>query len=218
MDQTESRHCIRVMRHRIGDQVKIVDGAGGKYTGQIMNEDPGACTIRIIEREPQVVLPKRRVHVAIAPTKSNDRFEWFLEKATEIGISSIIPIICSRSERNRIRTDRLHKILVSAMKQSGRALLPQLSEPVNFSQFINSSATGSKFIAHCTESDRNDIMEVSFADEVTFLIGPEGDFTQEEIKLALDSEYEAVSMGPSTLRTETAGIMVCAAAFFKPLS
>ncbi len=216
LDPTESGHCIRVMRHRTGDQVEIVDGAGGRYTGQIISEDPAACDIRVIGHERQITQPDRKVHIGIAPTKRIDRFEWFLEKATEIGITSITPIICSRSERTRVRADRMHKILVSAMKQSGRAFLPQLNEPLKFEQVINGTAPGSKFIAHCVDDDKTDLLDVAFSDEITFLIGPEGDFTEEEIRKALQNGYLAVSMGQSTLRTETAGIMAVAAAFFKP--
>jgi len=212
LDHLESGHCIRVLRHRKGDLVRLVDGKGGYFKGQIQDDNPENCGIKIQERLSGGIKMSGKLHVCIAPTKRMDRFEWFLEKATEIGVTSITPILCQRSERKKVRIDRMEKILVSAMKQSGRAELPQLHEPVNFKECVSGDTTGSKFIAYCGEGKKNDIRKVEFTGQNTILIGPEGDFTDEEVIHAVSHGYMALSMGAATLRTETAGVMICAAA------
>ena len=147
------------------------------------------------------------LHIAIAPTKNMERFEWFLEKATEIGIDEITPIICSRSERKVIKTERCNKILLSAMKQSLKYHLPKLNEAITLTDFLKSNMDGSKYITHCEKSDKLELRKVNSAEKTLILIGPEGDFSATEIEMALQNQFKAVSLGTSRLRTETAGIV-----------
>lgn len=206
----ESRHCIKVLRMRKGDHVFLMNGKGSLFEAVIQNPDAKACRLEIIHEERQ---QKRRLYhltVAIAPTKNMDRFEWFVEKSTEIGIDRIIPVICSHSERKELKTERLEKILISAMKQSGQLYLPELSQPIAFRDFINQPFDGDKMIAHCEEGSKSELKNsIVPGKNVLILIGPEGDFDADEISLAIGKGYRPVSLGESRLRTETAGIVAC---------
>lgn len=210
MNPAESRHCIRVLRMRKGDNVRFVDGSGGYYEGVISGDDPGEARVTIYKRRMDFPKHPYRLHIGIAPTKNIDRFEWFMEKATEIGIDSVTPLLCARSERKRIRNDRLEAILVSAMKQSVKAWKPQLNEMITLQEFLQGDFSGIDcFVAHCLdERKREDLIrsETSGHDYVV-LIGPEGDFTQEEIAQTLKGGFRPVSLGSSRLRTETAGVV-----------
>lgn len=206
----ESRHIAKVLRKNQGDILKVTNGKGFLFTAEIIEANPKQCLAKIIKVEEEVSKPYR-LHLVVAPTKMNDRYEWFLEKATEIGIDEITPIICDHSERKTIKLNRYERVLQSAMKQSLHYRLPVLNEAIDFSEFITTKIEGQKFIAHCEE----DIPRISLKNEakeketVTILIGPEGDFSPEEIKLALENEWRAVSLGDSRLRTETAAIVAC---------
>ena len=210
LDEEESWHCIKVLRLKKGDHIRLVDGVGSLYEGRIETPDPRACGIHITGRERNHLARDYYLHLAIAPTKSTDRFEWFLEKATEIGVDEITPLICERSERNKIRMDRCRKILVSAMKQSGRAFLPKLNGPVDFNTIIRNPHRGRRLIAHCKMEPGKYAGNLST--EITdwlVLIGPEGDFTDAEISGAREAEFIEISLGEAVFRTETAGIVAC---------
>ncbi|AFL82272.1 RNA methyltransferase, RsmE family [Aequorivita sublithincola DSM 14238] len=216
-DKEESRHIVKVLRMKDGDDFKITNGKGSFFNAEITNANPKGCLVKIISEEIQPPM-SYQLHLAVAPTKLNDRYEWFLEKATEIGISEITPIICAHSERKTIKPDRYEKILQSAMKQSLKAYLPVLNEAVSFKDFINSekSSEGLKCIAHCEETDKKSLKSVINKNQkITILIGPEGDFSSEEIELAKMSGYIPVTLGESRLRTETAAIVACHSVAFK---
>lgn len=207
----ESKHIIKVLRKSIGDQVYITNGKGFLFKGEIISNNPNKCTIQLIDSEYQE--PKAyKLHIAIAPTKLNDRYEWFLEKATEIGITEITPIICDHSERKLIKEERFQKILQSAMKQSLQTHLPILHPLTTYKQFIKmqQSESTTLCIAHCEESTKESLSkELIISKDILILIGPEGDFSLEEIKAATTLDYTEITLGNSRLRTETAGIVAC---------
>ncbi len=206
----EARHCVQVLRKRVGDSLDLVDGQGFFYKGEIIEISRKSCLVRILSKKEQLK-HNPDLKIAIAPTKNIDRLEWFLEKATEIGIDEIVPILCTRSERKRIREDRLQKILLSAMKQSLKAYLPVLHELVDFKTFIQEDhPEKQKFIAYCNDDQLLHLKNVCKKGEsCLILIGPEGDFTPEEIAIAKENGFRGISLGESRLRTETAGLLSC---------
>jgi 16S rRNA (uracil1498-N3)-methyltransferase len=211
LGEEESRHCLQALRKRRGDVITVVDGLGGFYEAVIEQTEKRSCTCRIQRRwrgeENDPVL-----HIAIAPTKNINRLEWFLEKATEIGIQQITPIVCRYSERKAIRADRLEKILLSAMKQSQRSVLPGLSPLTTFEDLVNreSAGTGQKFIAYIDENVKEHLRQnYASGRDVCILIGPEGGFSVEEVALAVEHGFQPVHLGKYRLRTETAGIVAC---------
>lgn len=210
LDESESKHCVRVLRLEQGDEIILVDGRGGMFTAEIEDPNPKRCAVKIIRSELNSGQRNYSVHIAIAPTKNIERIEWFLEKATEIGLDRITPLICRFSERKEIKNDRLEKVMVSAMKQSLKAHLPQLDHLTRFSDFIAQPFDGQKFIAHCDDQHR-DLLKKMIAPNQHYLIliGPEGDFSSEEIEAALKAGFHPVSLGESRLRTETAGLVAC---------
>lgn len=208
-DKEESKHIIKVLRKKEGDILHVTNGLGFLFKTEITIASDNKCTVQIVLFEKQEA-PKFKLHLAVAPTKMNDRFEWFLEKATEIGIQEITPIICEHSERKVIKTDRFHKILESAMKQSLHYYLPKFNEPIAFKEFIKAEKSGQLFIAHCEETNKKSLKnELKSNEDVTILIGPEGDFSVKEIQLAIDNNFIPVSLGTTRLRTETAAIVAC---------
>lgn len=210
-NKDESRHIHKVLRMKPSDTLKITNGKGVFFDAEITISSPKHCVATILQTENIEPLPYH-LHLAVAPTKLNDRYEWFLEKATEIGISEITPIICHHSERKVVKTNRYQRILQSALKQSLKAYLPTLNEPVSFKEFIASrvSSETKNFIAHCEKEEKNTLKSVlKPKDDVLILIGPEGDFSMGEIELALENGFKAVSLGTSRLRTETAAIVAC---------
>lgn len=210
-DKEESRHIVKVLRKSNGDILNITNGLGLFFTSEIVSANHNKCSVRLTVVTEQQPLPYK-LHLAVAPTKLNDRYEWFLEKATEIGITEITPIYCDHSERTKIKPERYEKILQSAMKQSLKAFLPRLNKAVSFSEFVTlqSQNTGNKYIAHCAQGEKKSLKEVlKPKEEVLILIGPEGDFTVSEIELALETNFIPVSLGKSRLRTETAAIVAC---------
>lgn len=212
-DKEESRHIVKVLRMKIGDFFKITDGKGNFFNAEIINANPKGCLVKILSEEtqnPQLY----QLHLIVAPTKLNDRYEWFLEKATEIGVSEITPIICHHSERKIIKPERYERIIQSAMKQSLKAYLPILNEAISFNDFMNlkDSFVDQKFIAHCEEDSLEKVSLKSAllpAKKINILIGPEGDFSPEEIELGKKAGYIPVTLGESRLRTETAAIVAC---------
>jgi len=205
----EARHCTQVLRKKVGDPIQIVDGKGHWYKGIIESTSKKECFISIQKEIDTYTSRACHLHVAIAPTKNRTRFEWFLEKATEIGIDQISPITCARSERKVIKNKRLNKILVSAMKQSLKATLPQLGELKTFKQWLSelTDTNEQRFIAHCIDDEKQHLKEkYKPGQNVILMIGPEGDFTKEEVTQATQKGFLPVTLGESRLRTETAGI------------
>lgn len=213
LDPVESSHCIRVLRHQRGDRVIIIDGKGGRYIAEILEPDPKRCGISVVSIEQDNVNLPYELHIAIAPTKNIDRFEWFLEKATEIGITSIRPILCKRSERKQVRLDRLEKVIIAAMKQSGKAYKPLLKELSPFESWLKEDHTGLRMIAHCMDGSKKPLWAYTGSKAYNLLIGPEGDFTEEEVQLAVEVGFQPVSLGDYRLRTETAGVVACSAIY-----
>lgn len=210
LPEEESGHCVRVMRLAEGDEIMITDGKGNFYRTSITNAHPKHCQVEITSSWQPEKPWDAYIHIAVAPTKNMDRMEWFAEKATEIGIDEITCLNCRFSERKEVKTARLEKILVSAMKQSQKALLPQLNGMTDFKQFVRQPFNGRKFIAHCEEGEKPLIKSIYHPGEnVLILIGPEGDFSPEEIKSAEENGFEAISLGKSRLRTETAALTAC---------
>lgn len=202
----ESKHIIRVLRLNTGDEIGILDGNGNKYICQIAEPNPKKCVVSIKE----VIAfekPKVQIHIAIAPTKQMERLEWFLEKSTEIGITEITLFTSENSERVKINEERLQKKLISAMKQSQRYHLPKLNTLVKFNDIISEHSNG--LIAHCYEGEKSCISKEFNTLSGPILIGPEGDFTENEVKRALEAGYKAISLGDNRLRTETAALYAC---------
>ncbi len=211
LDPEESMHCSRVLRSRIGDRIQLIDGRGGYYEAEIMDNNPKATHIQIINKQLDYKPLPYMLHMAIAPTKNMDRFEWFIEKATEIGISRITPILCTRSERKHVRTDRLVKVMIAAAKQSEKAYFPIIDDLVPYKEWIRKQQGEHCYIAHCMEGEVKNLSQISIHDSLTVAVGPEGDFTPEEVDAALEAGFGPLSLGTYRLRTETAGIYVCAA-------
>lgn len=210
LDETESKHAVRVLRLSEGDEIELVDGKGGFYKAKITSAHPKKCKLSIVESETGFGKKDFRLHIAIAPTKNIDRTEWFLEKCTEIGIDEITPLLSEHSERKVIKPERLEKILVSAMKQSVKAYLPKLNELTKLSDLLQQSKEPKKFIAHCNDGNKPHLKDVvKQGDDVLILIGPEGDFSPEEVEQAKKKGFEEISLGSARLRTETAGVVAC---------
>lgn len=208
-DKEESKHIIKVLRKSAGDILHITNGEGWLFHAIISIADIRKCLAKITKKEKQPPL-NYQLHLAVSPTKMNDRYEWFLEKATEIGVTTITPIICDHSERKIIKLERYEKILQSAMKQSLNCYLPHLNKAITFKTFMQEDITGQKLIAHCEETQKQSLKDIlKPKTSVTLLIGPEGDFSVKEIEMALDNKFIPVTLGQTRLRTETAAIVAC---------
>lgn len=214
LNETESHHAIKVMRMQNGDKINLVDGKGSFYKAIISDAHPKHTQVEIEETLPAFEKRPYELHIAISPLKNTDRFEWFLEKATEIGIDRITPIICKRTEKKGFNAERAHRIVESAMKQSLKAYCPVIDAPTTFAEFIKQENINVKLIAYC-EGERKPMNEVYCPTQnVTILIGPEGDFTEEEVETAKQKAYLPITLGNSRLRTETAGIIACHSVFY----
>lgn len=210
LPEEEAGHCIRVLRLTEGDEILLTDGKGMFYKAAISRAHAKHCEVSILDSWKQPALWDFTLHIAVAPTKNMDRMEWFAEKATEIGIDAITCLSCRFSERKEVKPARLEKILVSAMKQSQKATLPTLSGMTDFRTFVKQPFDGRKFIAHCEEGEKKLLKQLYRPGEnALVLIGPEGDFSPEEIELALANGFEPISLGESRLRTETAALVAC---------
>lgn len=214
LTEDESKHCAQVLRKKSGDIIHIIDGLGGFYKGEILVIHKKKVEVLILEEKQEAEL-KQEIHIALAPPKQAEKFEWFIQKATEIGISEITPINSLRTERKKLKEDRLHKILVSAIKQSKRARIPKLHPFQKFNDFLKTPISGSKLIGHCECDPENSLIHVYNqeklyeAQKVTVLIGPEGDFTTDEVQIAKENGFSEISFGEMRLKTETAGILAC---------
>lgn len=216
LSEEESGHCVRVLRYTTGDEILLTDGRGTTYTARITNPHPKHCDFEIISREKQEKHHAFHLHIAVAPTKNIERLEWAIEKCVEIGVDEITPLLCRFSERKQLRTDRLEKIILSAAKQSLTPYLPVLHELTPYEEFIKGqgdkvqSTKGQNFIAHCYKEDKRVLKnEIEKGRDVLVLIGPEGDFSEQEIADALALGFVPVSLGNSRLRTETAAVVAC---------
>lgn len=206
-NREESKHIVKVLRKKNGDNVFITNGLGHLFKSEVIDASDKKCTVAITDIKEHRPHRNYWLHVAIAPTKNNDRIEWFVEKAAEIGIDEITPIICANSERNKVNTERLDKKIVAALKQSLQYHKPVLNPPLKFREFIEQPRTSKKFIAHCENSEKKSLPKtVSIDDRFLILIGPEGDFTPEEIQDAVKKGFVPVSLGRNRLRTETAAL------------
>lgn len=211
LPEVESGHCVRVLRLVEGDEIGLIDGHGTFYRAAITVAHNKRCAVRIIEERRQPAHWAGNIEVAIAPTKNLDRIEWFAEKVTEMGIDAIVPLLCRFSERKELKKERIEKILVSAMKQSLKAVLPRMEEMTPFERYVREEFDGQKFIAHCYADSERKLLSQCYKPgaDVRILIGPEGDFSPEEVQLAIDNGYQPISLGASRLRTETAGVVAC---------
>ncbi|MDQ7948339.1 MAG: 16S rRNA (uracil(1498)-N(3))-methyltransferase [Pedobacter sp.] len=210
LNEEESRHCSKVLRLDIGDQVHLIDGKGGLYEAEIVSAHKKHVELKINHITTGFGKRNHHLHIAIAPTKNIDRLEWFLEKATEIGIDEVTPIICERSERRIVKEDRLEKVVTSAVKQSLTGYHPKINIAQTLPAFLKTGVAGEKFIAHCLQGEKPYINQLTKAHQsYVVLIGPEGDFTPAEINLALQNGYKAVTLGETRLRTETAALAAC---------
>jgi len=206
----ESWHCVKVLRMNPGDTIFITDGKGNLLEGKIIAANPKACKIEFIAIREHTKKRSGYLHIAMAPTKNSDRFEWFLEKATEIGIDEVTPVFCEHSERLVLNRARHEKVLISAMKQSLKTHLPQLNEPARFNDFIVRPSSGQKFICYCETGKEAELLQgYRSGSDALILIGPEGDFSGREVNEAISAGFIPVSLGESRLRTETAGVVAC---------
>lgn len=210
LSEEESKHCIRVLRLQTGDAVQLVDGHGGFYTAHITDAHPKRTQLKITQSRQQYGQRNHYLHIAVAPTKNIERLEWFLEKATEIGIDEVSLLLCQRSERKEAKVDRLNKIITSAIKQSLKAYHPQLNDIQPFSKLVQAPFDGQKFIAHCLPEEKVSLTsQLERHGRSLILIGPEGDFSEKEIEEALQNGFKPITLGESRLRTETAALEAC---------
>lgn len=206
LDPIDSKHCIKVLRRVVGDEIWVTDGKGNMYQCIISDASHKSTKVEIKEHYPEYQKQNRRVKIAIAPTKNTDRIEYFVEKGVEIGVSEIYFIETQNSERRVLKTDRIERIAISAMKQSLKAYLPTIHVMIPFSSLIGSSLPGQKLIAHLSDVAVS-ITDLPIKEEVLVMIGPEGDFTNDEIAIAKENGFQEIKMGTSRLRTETAGVV-----------
>ncbi len=209
LEEEENHHATKVLRCKVGDEVILLDGVGKLYYAKFKTLSSRNSELDVLSIENLPKLPYQ-LHMAVAPTKMMDRFEWFLEKATEIGVSEITPIITERTERSVVKMARMQKVVLAAVKQSKQAFFPKINEAVSFKEFIKSQTSSNKFIAHCLDTPKKHLIKsVNTQSDNLILIGPEGDFTPNEIEKALELGYIAVSLGESRLRAETAAVVAC---------
>ncbi len=211
LPKEESKHAIKVLRLQAGDLLAISNGIGDIFTAKVVFPNQKKCEVTIFETE-HFEPKKHKIHIAVAPTKLNDRYEWMLEKMTEMGVDEITPIICSRSERKVIKLERMERIIVSAVKQSWKAYMPVINEPVKYSEFIKTGKFEQQFIAHCNGGCGSEAHLKNMANtnsSIGVLIGPEGDFTETEVSLATENGWLKTGLGSARLRTETAALVAC---------
>lgn len=209
LSEVTSKHCIQVLRMRVGESLHLTDGIGNLYTASIVEPDKKKTVVKI-DSVVHTPAPTKNVCIAIGLLKNTGRFEWFLEKATEMGVTKIVPLICERSERSNLKQERMMGVIVAALIQSKQTWLPFLSEPITVAHFIDKHPTSQKLIAHCEEGNKTELKDIVHSNDTSILIGPEGDFTADEIEAALSANYIPVSLGSTRLRTETAGMVAAA--------
>ena len=209
----ESKHCIKVLRHKKGDLLNVIDGKGNLFSTELVETNPEACVVKIISKKQIAGNRKYRLHIAISPTKNPDRIEWMIEKCTELGVDEFSFIVCKRTEKPTVKLERLQKIAESAVKQSIQGIIPILNNVVPFKEFValNKNTEEKKHIAHCIDDTKTDLKDILIPSKNIILIGPEGDFMPEEVKLALENGFQPLSLGETRLRTETAGLFAAGA-------
>ena len=221
LDQDESGHCVRVLRHKAGDEISVIDGCGTLYRCRITSDSHKGVEAMVLDKTEDWGSHPYRLHMAVCPTKNNDRYEWFAEKACEIGLDEISPVIGEHSERRVFKTARIEKILVSAAKQSLKGSVPVVNEPVSVKEFIKNNDSGLKLIAYCFEDERvprrsiKEVLQGYEGTDIAILIGPEGDFSRDEAALAIATGFIPVHLGASRLRTETAALTAVSATYFR---
>ena len=221
LDQDESGHCVRVLRHKAGDEISVIDGCGTLYRCRITSDSHKGVEAMVLDKTEGWGAHPYRLHMAVCPTKNNDRYEWFAEKACEIGLDEISPVIGEHSERRVFKTARIEKILVSAAKQSLKGSVPVVNEPVSVKEFIKNNDSGLKLIAYCFEDERiprrsiKEVLQGYEGTDIAILIGPEGDFSHDEAELAIANGFIPVHLGDSRLRTETAALTAVSATYFR---
>jgi len=214
LNEEESAHVARVLRLKADDEITLTDGRGGWYRARINGIHHKHCEVEVLEHQTGYGKRLYRLHIGIAPTKNIDRFGWFIEKATETGIDEITPLLCERSERKHVNIERLQRIMIAAMKQSQKAYLPKLNEMTVFGKWLETRNSGACYIAHCNDGDRQSLRTAyQPGQDVTIAIGPEGDFSMQEVAQALACGFKGVSLGSSRLRTETAGVVACCSVY-----
>lgn len=205
LSEDTSKHCVQVLRMKVGEQLELTNGLGVIVTAEIVEANKKACAVKPVAKK-EIARPERKITIAMSLLKNAARFEWFLEKAAEIGVTEIIPLLCARTERQHFRFDRMQGILVSAMLQSQQAWLPVLHQPTAVEKVIAGAANAQRLIAHCLKAPKQTLLQVAPSNDVLMLIGPEGDFTEQEINDSLIKGFTPVTLGNTRLRTETAGI------------
>ena len=221
LDHDESGHCVKVLRHKAGDEISVIDGCGTLYRCRITSDSHKGVEAMVLDKTENWGAHPYRLHMAVCPTKNNDRYEWFAEKACEIGLDEISPVIGEHSERRVFKTARIEKILISAAKQSLKGAVPAVNEPVSVKEFIKNNDAELKLIAYCFEDERvprrsiKEVLQAYEGTDIAVLIGPEGDFSREEAELAIEHGFIPVHLGDSRLRTETAALTAVAAAYFR---
>lgn len=215
LNEEESAHAVRVMRMKAGDEITLTDGRGGWYKACVAKPHHRYCDVEVLEHQAEYGKRPYRLHIGIAPTKNIDRFEWFIEKATEIGVDEITPLLCEHSERKHINIERLQRVMVAAMKQSKKAYVPQLHEMAAFGVWVREMTGNQRCIAHCGEGDRQSLKTICREGQDTVIaIGPEGDFSPQEVTQAVTHGFKEITLGTSLLRTETAGVAACCSVYF----
>jgi 16S rRNA (uracil1498-N3)-methyltransferase len=214
LSEVTSKHCVQVLRMRTGESLHLTDGVGNLYTASIVAPDKKKTVVKI-ESVVHTPAPLKKVCIAIGLLKNTSRFEWFLEKATEMGVTKIVPLICERSERSNLKQERMQGVLVAALIQSKQTWLPILTEPLSVAAFIKEHPAAQQIIAHCEEGNKIELKDATNSNDTSILIGPEGDFTDSEIEAALSANYLPVSLGNTRLRTETAGMVAVALLIYK---
>lgn len=209
LPKDESRHAVKSLRLRNGAEINILNGKGDVFSARLIHADENKSIIQI-EKDLHIDQKRPYLNVAISPLKFTDRFELFIEKACEMGVYSITPLLCNRTEKKHVNKARLKRVMIAALKQSGNPYLPILHDATDFDAFVESDISPSRLIAHCEESQKNHLTEIEYSDSVSILIGPEGDFTQNETQMAISNGYIPITLGDNTLRAESAGITVCA--------
>ncbi|WP_411273511.1 16S rRNA (uracil(1498)-N(3))-methyltransferase [Daejeonella sp.] len=210
LSEEESKHCIKVLRLHKGSPLQLVDGRGGFYEAIIADPHPKRTSLIVVNAQQGYGMRNHYLHIAVAPTKNIERFEWFLEKATEIGIDEITPLLCERSERKEVKSDRLNKVITSAVKQSIKAYHPKLNEPKLYKEFIAATYKAKKYIAHCINSEKFSLKDrIVLNSDYLVIVGPEGDFSQSEVIAAQAAGFIPIELGTARLRTETAALEAC---------
>lgn len=213
LSSEESKHCTKVLRHKRGDMINVINGKGDFFTAELFDIDPECCKAKVVSSKKIGIAKNYRLHIAISPTKNPDRIEWMVEKCTELGVDEFSFIVGKRTEKPTVKLERLQKIVECAVKQSVQGIIPEMNNALPLKDFIalQKASSAKKYIAYCGDETKTELKSILSQKDILVLIGPEGDFNPDEVKLALENGFEALSLGEARLRTETAGLFVGAA-------